>query len=470
MALLPSILLMAVAGFSSAIATMSTSSDTCDAAKPDCMMTAGQAMLQVQNGQTAGFEEEMPEEMAEQIYLAEQEEKVLAFLEVEGHEESQYDSQYGDSSGPQICSSVSAFNATAPFGMGKCSFSVQPEQSDCQRSGCYYSRNNNACMCWNEHGCQQAGGKWFQPTCATVSTAWERAALDAANDARSCDDIMTTGTNPHQTGAGSGFGSGPGALHPQPLSQAIDMVARTCCTNFPASFCDPDAKLMKPCVSDDDFDGSKVLSGWCQMPSKTPKPDECREAGCRAWEHGSSYGCYCQGEGACTEVGGSYNKHTCADTAQHWYVQSKAMQKAKDAGTCDNVKLSWGSDLQSFVKREASRCCRSFPKTMCNPEGKVPTFFLAAGGESCTDACTQHGKQCDPKALKEAASSVSECRRIIRSLGKRATRGGQYSDDNSGCTYHPGQSGWYQVMRRSGDPECDAENSDSSRQRICSCE
>lgn len=161
MALLPSILLMAVAGFSSAIATMSTSSDTCDAAKPDCMMTAGQAMLQVQNGQTAGFEEEMPEEMAEQIYLAEQEEKVLAFLEVEGHEESQYDSQYGDSSGPQICSSVSAFNATAPFGMGKCSFSVQPEQSDCQRSGCYYSRNNNACMCWNEHGCQQAGGKWF---------------------------------------------------------------------------------------------------------------------------------------------------------------------------------------------------------------------------------------------------------------------------------------------------------------------
>lgn len=257
---------------------------------------------------------------------------------------------------------------------------------------------------------------------------------------------------------------------PQPLSTAVDMVARPCCTNFPATFCDPDAKLMKPCVTDEDFDGSKVLSGWCRMPKETPKPDQCRKAGCRAWQRGSRYGCYCQGETACLQVGGSYNKHTCADNSQHWYVQSKAMQQAKDAGTCDNVKLSWGSDLEKFVKSEATRCCRSFPKTMCNPEGKVPTFFLAAGGESCTQFCTKQGKQCDPKALKEAASSPWECRRIIRSLGKRASRGGRYRDDNSGCTYHPGGPGLYQVMRRNGDPECDAKNADRSRQRICSCE
>jgi hypothetical protein len=472
MALLPSILLVAVAGFSSAIETVSTSSDACDAAKPGCMMASGQAMLQVQNveatgfeeEETTGFEEEMPEEVAEQIYLAEQEEKVVAFLEVEGRDESQYD----DSSVPEICSSSSAFNTTMPFGPGKCSFSKQLKQSECPRSsGCYWSRWSKACLCYREHGCRQLGGTWFQPTCATVSAVWERAALDKANEAGSCDGIQTNGTNPYNEGGGSATGR-PG--RPQPLSKAIDMVARVCCTNFPATFCDPDAKLMKPCVNDEDFDGSKVLSGWCRMPKETPKPDQCRKAGCRAWQRGSRYGCYCQGETACLQVGGSYNKHTCADSSKHWYLQSKAMKQAKDAGTCDNVKLGWGSDLESFVKREATRCCTSFPKTMCNPEGKVPTFFLAAGGESCTQFCTKQGKQCDPKALKEAASSPWECRRIIRSLGKRASRGGRYRDDNSGCTYHPGQGGWYQVMRRSGDPECDAKNAGGSRQRICSCE
>lgn len=472
MALLPSILLVAVAGYSSAIETVSTSSDACDAAKPGCMMASGPAMLQVQNveatgfeeEETTGFEEEMPEEVAEQIYLAEQEEKVVAFLEVEGRDESQYD----DSSLPEICSSPSAFNGTAPFGSGKCSFSKQLKRSDCPRSsGCYWSGRDKACFCHREQSCQQLGGTWFQPTCATVSAVWERAALDKANDAGSCDSILTNGTNPYHTGGGSAMGR-PG--RPQPLSTAVDMVARPCCTNFPATFCDPDAKLMKPCVTDEDFDGSKVLSGWCRMPKETPKPDQCRKAGCRAWQRGSRYGCYCQGETACLQVGGSYNKHTCADNSQHWYVQSKAMQQAKDAGTCDNVKLSWGSDLEKFVKSEATRCCRSFPKTMCNPEGKVPTFFLAAGGESCTQFCTKQGKQCDPKALKEAASSPRECRRIIRSLGKRASRGGRYRDDNSGCTYHPGGPGLYQVMRRNGDPECDAKNADRSRQRICSCE
>jgi hypothetical protein len=475
MALLPSILLVAFAGYGSAIETVSTSSDACDAAKPGCMMASGQAMLQVHHGETTGleeeettgFEEEMPEEVAEQIYLAEQEEKVLAFLNVESHDESQHESQYDDSSVPEICSSSSAFNGTKPFGPGKCSFSKQLKQSECPRSsGCHWSRWFKACLCYREHGCRQLGGTWFQPTCATVSAVWERAALDKANEAGSCDGIQTNGTNPYE-GGGSATGR-PG--RPQPLSKAIDMVARVCCTNFPATFCDPDAKLMKPCVNDEDFDGSKVLSGWCRMPKETPKPDKCRKASCRAWQRGSRYGCYCQGETACLQVGGSYNKHTCADSSKHWYLQSKAMKQAKDAGTCDNVKLGWGSDLESFVKREATRCCTSFPKTMCNPEGKVPRFLLAAGGESCTQFCTKQGKQCDPKALKEAASSPRECRRIIRSLGKRVSRGGQYRDDNSGCTYHPGQTGWYQVMRRSGDPECDAVNSGSARQRICSCE
>ena len=96
-------------------------------------------------------------------------------------------------------------------------------------------------------------------------------------------------------------------------------------------------------------------------------------------------------------------------------------------------------------------------------------YFLAQGGTSCDEACAAKGTTCDADALHRAGSSVGTCKKIIESLGKTPQRGGQYSQDNSGCTYHPRQTGWYQVMRKDDDPACGEVNPDSSRQRVCAC-
>jgi len=96
-------------------------------------------------------------------------------------------------------------------------------------------------------------------------------------------------------------------------------------------------------------------------------------------------------------------------------------------------------------------------------------YFLAPGGLSCTQACAARGATCHAEALSAAASSVPQCKRIIESLGFRPQRGGQYRDDNSGCSYHPGQTGWYQVLLKNCEPECSAVNADSARQRVCAC-
>merc|ERR1712187_707746 len=98
-------------------------------------------------------------------------------------------------------------------------------------------------------------------------------------------------------------------------------------------------------------------------------------------------------------------------------------------------------------------------------------FFLAQGGQSCTQACKDRGnRQCDAAALEAAAQSMSVCKKIVELWGGKTPQEGSDSpDDNSGCTYHPGDQGWYQLMRKDADPECAAVNSDPSRQRICSC-
>jgi len=100
-----------------------------------------------------------------------------------------------------------------------------------------------------------------------------------------------------------------------------------------------------------------------------------------------------------------------------------------------------------------------------------PDYFLAPGGQSCEQACRYKGQTCDASLLKDAAVSLDKCKDIIKSLGKNPQTGGEYPDDNSGCTYHPAQPGWYQVMRENwdGDPGCSIVNPDINRQRVCSC-
>jgi len=100
-------------------------------------------------------------------------------------------------------------------------------------------------------------------------------------------------------------------------------------------------------------------------------------------------------------------------------------------------------------------------------------YFLADGGKSCSTACAN--KACNLRAITSAASSVARCRDVVSSLGMSFTKSGMYPDDDSGCTFHPGQTGWAQVMNSGRDngatpaPTCDEVNADSSRRRVCAC-
>jgi len=96
-------------------------------------------------------------------------------------------------------------------------------------------------------------------------------------------------------------------------------------------------------------------------------------------------------------------------------------------------------------------------------------YFFASGGQSCSQACNQAGQDCHPHAIAVAAQSVDNCKRIIESLGMTPQRGGLYGNDDAGCTYHPHQEGWFQVMRRNTEPQCNVVNADPWRQRVCAC-
>jgi hypothetical protein len=99
-------------------------------------------------------------------------------------------------------------------------------------------------------------------------------------------------------------------------------------------------------------------------------------------------------------------------------------------------------------------------------------FFLSDGNESCDQACSRTGLGvCDANALKSAASSINQCKSIINNLGfhpqKTTVRAG-INVDQSGCCYHPGQTGYAQ-LKGDGDPECGVIDPDKKRRRVCSC-
>ena len=70
---------------------------------------------------------------------------------------------------------------------------------------------------------------------------------------------------------------------------------------------------------------------------------------------------------------------------------------------------------------------------------------------------------------------MATCSAVLSELGMDFTISAMYSDDDSGCTYHPGQTGWAQVMHSGLDsgatpaPTCDEVNADPSRRRVCAC-
>ncbi len=94
-------------------------------------------------------------------------------------------------------------------------------------------------------------------------------------------------------------------------------------------------------------------------------------------------------------------------------------------------------------------------------------YFLATGGQSCDAACASAGG-CDLAAITAAAASLEACKSIIDDLGASYGPSGCCGNpgDSTGCSYHPGQSGWAQVL---GNPTCGTVDPDVERQRVCAC-
>ena len=104
-------------------------------------------------------------------------------------------------------------------------------------------------------------------------------------------------------------------------------------------------------------------------------------------------------------------------------------------------------------------------------------FFLAHGGESCTETCEDKGLECNLDKLKYLASNDRICKQKVEDLTglegyTTMEEGGKRDDDNSGCTYHPDQNGWAQIMDKSGlaEPTCTEISGDPKRQRVCACQ
>ena len=115
--------------------------------------------------------------------------------------------------------------------------------------------------------------------------------------------------------------------------------------------------------------------------------------------------------------------------------------------------------------------CRRVDVEERGPEPEETGYFLAEVRESCFDACRARKAVCDADLINEAARSPAHCRDVLGKLGVSVALGGQYDDDNSGCTYHPDSPGWYQVLLRdSENPVCEARNADPDRQRVCACQ
>jgi hypothetical protein len=142
-----------------------------------------------------------------------------------------------------------------------------------------------------------------------------------------------------------------------------------------------------------------------------------------------------------------------------------------------SVAVGKGWDSWEAFRRSPSPSL-SLPSPL--PPSPSPShYFLADGGESCSTACAKDSpvaRACDLRAITAAAASVATCKIVLSALGMSYTHSSMHFDDDSGCTYHPGQTGWAQVMNSGHDsgatpaPTCDVVNADSSRRRVCACE
>lgn len=222
--------------------------------------------------------------------------------------------------------------------------------------GCHAWDENgeSRCHCQEEKACTALGGRFHTNTCGEELNHWDEGgvSLKKAEKAGTCDKVRTT------------WG--------EPLERAAKHLAQKCCKSFPKSICNPEGEVHTPCVDQGDFDPDAVANQWCNLRHANPSKDACKEEGCHTWDENGVTRCHCEEEDACKTLGGKFNKQTCGQELNHWDEGGVSLRKAKKKGTCDKVRTSWGESLERASKHLAQKCCKSFPRSLCNPEGTIP--------------------------------------------------------------------------------------------------
>mmetsp|Transcript_105940 Transcript_105940/g.236496 ORF Transcript_105940/g.236496 Transcript_105940/m.236496 type:complete len:384 (+) Transcript_105940:3-1154(+) len=290
------------------------------------------------------------------------------------------------------CSDDSQF-APANIQHSWCDFrGTFPDPADCTAAGCHTWENEDTtgCHCDEKAACEGFDAFWGERTCGEEALHWDEGGknLRAAEEAGTCENAKTS------------WG--------QDLKQAIDWPAKKCCTNYPATACDKTAKIMTPCKDDADFMEDVVLHSWCDFNRVDPKPSEeaCTAARCHFWEHENHLGemesgCHCEGSAKCAALGGAFHETTCGkEVREHWGSDMRSLlQSAEEAGTCEDVKTPWGEDVTRWLRWPATKCCKSYPKTVCDKTAKVVTPCASeADFEPAAIAnkwCDYHGNEPD---------------------------------------------------------------------------
>lgn len=186
---------------------------------------------------------------------------------------------------------------------------------------------------------------------------------------------------------------------------------------------------------------------------------------------------------AAVPAGGCCQRSASDDRCATWaYVYGNCIVLTAHTISCSTGGAAWMADKQfdeasgRCVVVGAAASAGTSPSLAPPPPLPPPSpYFLAAGGESCVAACATRAQECDLPRVTAAAASVAQCRAVVSALGVTFTKSGMYPDDDSGCTYHPGQTGWAQVMHTGRDqgtvpaPTCAVVNRDRARRRVCAC-
>lgn len=225
---------------------------------------------------------------------------------------------------------------------------VSSNATDCG-AGC--QDNGGHCHCGTATSCEAAGGKWITNTCgAEFLDSRDRVLIKALNEAAngtSCNDLDVHGAS---------------------LTDSISWSAQTCCSSWPGSICNKDAKRMTPCKSSSDFNPDKVMWAYCDFYSNgatMPNASTCQaQNGCRGDEHW----CDCSDQSSCEAVGGTWQSHTCQKEIDQWSPeQHEVLQAAEADGTCSGHLLHGHTKLEDLTQWPAQTCCSSYPQTLCFP-------------------------------------------------------------------------------------------------------